>query len=509
MNIDIDTNFIRSFETNFKRIKEAIAQYSGKHAINKTKSEIFINSQLSPLRRELAKSLIDNTIYITLKEIYHTVEQLILKLYNEYKLNDKPIIYFYSGNVNKSSYFLNVIALHFIRKYKFKEPIFLKELKQVLSDETNPPIVLLDDVAYSGSQMSVMINKIYVAEVLKKQKQAPDLYILLCALTDISKDKLSNVPTKITKSGITLEYGTSPFKLIYLESRLYTSLINILGIEKYIFLNLLFSFWTSPVYMPYISLYLDHKIADHVSTYTTALTYGPIAPKNISFDYSISSDYTPNISEIPSAINKTKLLDDYNRENHTNLTIKNFNTAVHSILQKFKDLDIVDIHTNNNYIQFQPFIESCCENKNILAITTNRDIQRMNYFLFFIPPDCLVDKTTHSGLHKNNECSIPIIELSDETINEFFIDDDALIESTQDIKSHKKQPIDLDAKIKEIKHNVKLITDVKCPFAWYKKGYFGMQEVIKSTSRSTRKVSKSLTKSKVSKTRSAKKYHTI
>jgi len=453
MSIDIDMNFINSFEKNIMKINNAIQQYSGKHKINDQRAETFINSQLSPLRRELAQLFIENTIYISLDKIYFIVEQLIIKLYNEYNLNDKHIIYFYSGNANKSFYFLNVIALFFIRKHNFKEPIFLKNINNtILTDETNPPIIILDDVSYSGSQLSTMINNMYYTTVITNKKAIPpNIYILLCALNDFSKYKLSNVPIK--KLGSTYsEFIPSPFKLIYLEENLYTPLIVKLGIEKYVFLNLLFSFWTTDSFTPYVSLYLDHKIADEVSTYTSALMYGPIPPKQIDFNYFLENDIFAFASKIEEGIDSKSLFNEFNEMNQTNFsnTSTDMKKLLPFLVKKFEKLDIIDspYYNNNNNIQFQPFIESCYENKNILNITENPSIQEMNYIMFLIPSDCFP---------RNKNCPI-----------DYFFDDDELLSFFNGDSN----------KMNETKNNIKLITSVKCPFSWYKKGNLALNNEV-------------------------------
>jgi hypothetical protein len=442
MSNDIDTNFIHFFEPNMKKIQEAIQQYSGQHKINKQKAEIFINSQLSHLRRELAQLLIDNTTYITLEQIFSIVEQLILKLYNENNLNEKQVIYFYSGNEKKSFYFLNVIALFFIRKHNLKEPLFLKKINStILEDETNPPIILLDDVSYSGSQLSSMINNIYYTTVVRNKKPSPNIFILLCALNDFSKYKLSNVPIKKLGPGYS-EFTPSPFKLIYMEEYLFIPLISKLGIEKYVFLNLLFSFWTTDNFTPYISLYLDHKIADEVSTYTHALMYGPIPPKQISFDYFLDRDFFAFSSKIDQGIDVKSLFNEFNKANQTNFIneSKDIKKMLPLLVEKFKKLDSIDKPIANNNIHFQPFIESCCENKDILMITENPSIQQMNYLMFLVPQDCFTDEPNCS-VHYNFE---------DAGLLDFFTNDQNKLNGT--------------------KRNINLITSVKCPFSWYKQG---------------------------------------
>jgi hypothetical protein len=72
-------SFLRCYKKNLGKVQSAIRKYSGIHTINKDAARTFIDSQLSEIRRQAAKDLIDNTVYITLEEVSSIVEQLILK----------------------------------------------------------------------------------------------------------------------------------------------------------------------------------------------------------------------------------------------------------------------------------------------------------------------------------------------------------------------------------------------------------------------------------------------
>ena len=71
--------------------------------------EKFINEQLTPIRRQAAKDLIDNTIYIKLKDTMKIVEQLIHQIYQRYAtIGEIRKPYIYCGSPNKSFYFFSV-----------------------------------------------------------------------------------------------------------------------------------------------------------------------------------------------------------------------------------------------------------------------------------------------------------------------------------------------------------------------------------------------------------------
>ena len=114
----IDHTFLQNYDVNIKKINTAIRTLSGKHSIDPEIADRFIHEQLSPVRRQAAKNLVENTIYITLEEVSLIVEELIVKLYTE---NDfQTNIYFYCGTPKKSFFFMSVLALFYIRKHNNK-----------------------------------------------------------------------------------------------------------------------------------------------------------------------------------------------------------------------------------------------------------------------------------------------------------------------------------------------------------------------------------------------------
>ena len=78
-----DNDFVNCYEVNLRKIQNAIQTYSGKHTINMDKAREFIENQTSPIRQEAAKHLVDNTIYITLQEVFDIVGKLIDKVYSQ------------------------------------------------------------------------------------------------------------------------------------------------------------------------------------------------------------------------------------------------------------------------------------------------------------------------------------------------------------------------------------------------------------------------------------------
>jgi hypothetical protein len=442
-----DESFLRCFPENLTKIEAAIVQFSGKHSIDIEIAEQFINGQISDVRKQAARDLVENTIYIQLAEVSSIIEQLIIKLYTEHNLNSAENIYFFSGQPEKSFYFMSVLALKYIRKNGFKEPThFISELNDSLFDIIgSAPLVILDDVSYSGAQLSDMLSNIYFTRVVKSKKEIPNIFTMLIALNDFSKAKVSMVPSKKTGSGITLKSIVSPFKLLFLPERLYTPLIIRLGVERYFYLNVFFSPYTYST--PYISLYLDHKISDEASTYKNALLYGPIVPSN--YDYNkmfITYDYANEIIPIPDIFEPqtqfiTNLYKDFNRSNSTNF--KRNIEVVPYLCQKLQTIDIFE--PGILHISFKPFINECNQSPQLLENISDTDIINFNYSLFMSPQGCIEED--------KKECIVSDInQITNFFATEFFT------------TMSKEKAIEISKKIHSF----------RCPSSWYKKGEFKM-----------------------------------
>lgn len=443
-----DTSFLACYDKNLIKVQSAINEYSGKHRIDMTLGEEFINKQISPVRKQAAKDLIENTIYITLKEVSDIVEQLIQKLYRENDLNSANNIYIYSGKPEKSFYFISVLALFYIRKHNLKEPLhFISELSNDLFDTIgSDPVILFDDVAYSGTQLSNMLGNIYFNRVVKNNKPIPNILVGLIALNHFSKVNISRVPIKKTRSGAVLEYQASPFKLVFLQERLYTPLIINIGIERYFYLNLFFTPYTEST--PYISLYLDHKIADEASTYKNALLYGPIVPSNYDYGHFFTTidylfDFIPSKNLFglePEQVDK--LYEDFNKDNNT--AFKHSLDVNQYLIQKLKSIDTQEREILHN--SFVPFINGCNSSAKLLENINDPDIINFDYVMFVAPDGCIA---------KNNDCTV-----TNDGILWYF---DEYFDN-QKTNLTKEDVIRISNKVNRY----------RCPDSWYKKGEFKM-----------------------------------
>jgi hypothetical protein len=535
---DFNSDFLGNYESNLEKIQMAIQQYSGTHSMDDVMKNRFIDEQLTSTRRNAARDLIDNTVYITLEEVASIVDELIIKTYNEHNLNDSENIYLYTSTPNKSFYFISVLALYYIRLHEYKEPTnFISSITpDVLSEVGSNPILIFDDVSYSGSQMADMLNKIYREEVVKKKHDPPNIIVSLIGLNTISKRKIQTV---YNHSNYKINPTKSPFELVYLPERLYDPLLLKLGIERYFIINLFFSQMSGGY--PLVSIYLDHKIADEVSTYKKTLLYGPIVPKN--YDYLYRLNYNKNNIHIKNYFETyitfknnifendfiendfIDLLNRFNSENPDNqfeyIVNKNYNSNnVRSIMYQIlcyvldkviikerKELQSVqsDNETLGNKIKFRPFINSCKDNQQLLVNINDEDIQNMNYLFFNLPSDCILElgKTCSYGSFKILMYGLKMYSEHEEDIENLEKEIEKLqsgerhmmtpINSSDDenkklIEQYEKDIIEYKDKITKqftnyqnvllernnINSNLEKLELVDCPYTWYKKGDYQM-----------------------------------
>ena len=309
----------------------------------------------------------------------------------------------------------------------------------------------------------------------------------MVALNKFSLLKLSLIPIEKPK----YQLINSPFKLIYLPEYLYEPLIYTLGIERYIYLTCIFSTFTSVDYLPNISMYFDHKIADEVSTFTKTLLYGQIIPNyfyeklkciiendGLLFKNNINGD----ILDDRARENILQLLNDYNDSNGKKiksvLRISNISNISFDIINKLSN-EISD-RPGTQYIQFKPFINSCNTNEVLIQNIENEEIINFDYFLFITPDKCLENP---------NDCSVEnnylgYLDICTPLLFKAITQRD--ITMMKKIKKNYIEPSpeeiiqqqEKEAQSKILLDNAirisKKINSYKCPSSWYKKGEFSM-----------------------------------
>jgi hypothetical protein len=271
------------------------------------------------------------------------------------------------GTKNKSIYFSAIIAMHFIRKYKFKEPDYF--INALYSTNITDPILIIDDMSYSGSQMSNMMSKIYKDCVPKyttdeaAKRATPDIHLLLYGLNSYSHTRLSEIKNMVkimvdveyvykgeTNTRKQMKYITvpSPFNIYFVKK--FPLLIEI-DMDMAHLINYFFSPYLKG--NPPLSIYFDHKIADDVSTHMKVLSYGPIVPKS----YAIES-FKSNMQEVHDIFGEFFIIDNNNVSIITSSDISKLNTKqIFEILQRYSKDDPID--STDTQIEFLPFIDNC------------------------------------------------------------------------------------------------------------------------------------------------------
>lgn len=413
-----------TFEENYHahnktKLIEAL-KMSGIYKINKDKAYKFINSQITPLRRRAAKDLIDNTHYITLKESFNIIDELIIKTYKDidkyYSAEDRPNIYMYCGPNNKSFYFFSCIAMYCIEKYnknntkQLQIPIFIDRINtDFLLNLRNDTLIIVDDVSYSGSQLAKMLDGYHYRICIQEGRPPPNIYALITALNDFSLARLSKISLARTERGTVIKEGPTPFKIMYLKERLYKPLVKVIGIERYFYINLFFNTWLSND--THLAMYLDHKVADITSTFKNTYVYGPIVPAT--YDIKFSNDYLLNEVYSYRILNdqeNDKLLKaflkespDYTPENRSEVRYSTELRGIRNYLSKKaiqevidhpespyfnqKINDVIGNESNTDIIRFIPFIDVCNKSKELKKIIENREIQEMDYTFFMADPE--------------------------------------------------------------------------------------------------------------------------
>jgi hypothetical protein len=393
-----DTEFLVKHKHNMDTIRKALDD-NGRYTLNADNVHYFINEQYTPIRKQAARDLVENTVYITLRETFLIVEQLVIKIYAQL---GGVTPYMFVSLPKKSFYMLSCIAVHYIKKHKYAMPIFVKDLN-IFNQPLPAPLIIIDDASYSGSQLSQILTLDIYDICLSNKIPFPTVFVGLTALNTKSLNLLSGVDVKLdTSDGYQIIEQPSPFNIVYLKERLYPSLIEKIGIERYFNINLFFNPWLS--HSTNIGLYFDYKMADNVSTYKRTYMYGPIVPYDYDFPLfkMFRNTCMLELDELPPEMDKTKLheqhtiLDDFNRENpkcvikldnygyYNEIDIKNFLIDKAFLSEKkFKEQNVGKIRVKPG-IQFYPFINKCLRLPKLKEIIQNSSVINFEYLAFHI-----------------------------------------------------------------------------------------------------------------------------
>lgn len=302
--------FYSNFDENLQKIFKVVKQTSGTHNINQQKAELWIKSQLTPKRRKAAKNLIECTEYITYDQLFINIENLIIKLYNQIFLDfTEAIIYLFVSRKDSSTYFISILVIYFIKLHNFQEPKIITDfsIENLIKVNSNP-IIWIDDVMYSGNQIKLTIEKMYM-EIYQKIdfqnifEKVPKIYIGVIGVNSFSMNSLEflnkyalRINNKINtdpifreryfKNILTKKY---PFPFYITAEIIYQTIYEKIGEKD--FAEMIYFFSPYNFGFPIVSIYLDWKMADSTSTFMKTLMYGPILPTNLNYD----TDFLDNL----------------------------------------------------------------------------------------------------------------------------------------------------------------------------------------------------------------------
>lgn len=250
------SEYYKYWDSNFKKILDFKAT-SGSHSINDLAADYWIKSQTNSQRQRAAKNLVNNTHYVDFETLFNSVEKLVSSIYAQNISSDEDV-YILTDNPDRSYYFMSVIAVYFIRKLGYRNPIPINHIYGIDSSELrNKTLLIIDDMAYSGQQIM-------------------DFYREYGYMID-NKIKIIVGLFGITERARQLICSETPF--ILYASVLFPNLNDVLSKRE--FAELIYYF--NPHGDSQSSIYFDHKIPDSVSIFTLAL-YGPILPRNLGYD---------------------------------------------------------------------------------------------------------------------------------------------------------------------------------------------------------------------------------
>ena len=387
------TDFLEQYEKTIMTLLEKKKTLSGTKRIDETQAKTWVQLQKTPLKKKVAQFFIDNTIYVSFSEFFDGIGELIKTNY-ETITNDGNRIVVVVGDKDKSQYLVAVIALYFIRKFNFREPDdFIDALRKGSYVDTEDHIIMFDDMSYSGSQMSNLLQTIYrslypfvVDDEAAAAKRLPKIKLLLYGVNPNSLARLNTVNVvkmkdelKSMGKGKTILIPTrrpaeivSPFKTYY--HKMFKTFREIDAEMCH-----LTNYFYAPFLQghPYLSIYFDHKVADDVSTYMKVLTYGPIIPGS----YSILSHQT----------NRDLFSEDFPDERlpsfifDNTLTKKEIENILPELALKYGHLDPLD--ATDKITDFNPFLSDCTYTEEIYE-----KLRKIPYNRFVYP------ENTESGL---------------------------------------------------------------------------------------------------------------
>lgn len=293
------TKFLEDYE---RYIRPILEMPSGAHPVNPEKLEDWINSQQSQTRREVAQALSEHIVYITHQEVIDHCKDLVNQFYTKYLPQqglESPTIILFTHRRGKSGYMIALLFYYWAQQLGFPLPkMMVNELYPHLIKDPNCVFAYIDDMSYSGSQISQILSKFAIVPSYIEKSAYPKFWIGFVAITQHAMEHLATIApfeeASLRQNQVQNIVGKNPnialhnirpqrnriygMKHIRVQnpfvvyaSRVIPSLRAQLGDELYIAACIFFGYNN-----PDCILYFDHKVADIPSTFMKVLVFGPV-----------------------------------------------------------------------------------------------------------------------------------------------------------------------------------------------------------------------------------------
>jgi hypothetical protein len=307
--LEIATHQARFMKDYDNHIQTILAMPSGTHPVNTEKLEDWIESQQSQTRRDVARALSKHIVYISHHEVIDRCRDLVHQFYTQYlpaQSLETPTIVLFTHRRGKSGYMVALLFYYWVQQLGFQVPtLMVDKLYPHLIKDPTCVFAYVDDMSYSGSQLSQILASYAILPSYIEKIPYPKFWIGFVAMTQHAQDLLTTIApfedSHISRNQVNDIVAKNPniapqnirpvqnriqdiehIKIqnpftIY-ASRVIPSIRAQLGDEMFIAAHLFFNSEPADCIV-----YFDHKIADSPSTFLKVLLFGPVPAVNALF----------------------------------------------------------------------------------------------------------------------------------------------------------------------------------------------------------------------------------
>lgn len=149
----IKDEFLRHYTTSIGLLLRG-PPHANEHDFNEDKKEEWIRAQKTDERRNLARLLLEKTIYISHSKLLSEIKSCVEKV--KEKLEEGPVT-FIVGTSHKSNYYISLLFYH----YWNEAGLPLDYVKTYMDEFVYGNLIDIDEMAYSGTQTTNTLAKVY------------------------------------------------------------------------------------------------------------------------------------------------------------------------------------------------------------------------------------------------------------------------------------------------------------------------------------------------------------